>query len=91
MKLIKENKLYSSIADAIINSLNLNTSLIATSLTISERLDAPLETVEEVIDIMCAYGYLEVYNGPYLFAASPMFPYTNSQKETIARRERMGY
>ena len=91
MKLIKENKLYSSIADSIISSLNLNTSLVATALTISERLNAPLETVEEVIELMCCYGYLEPYNGPYLFCASPMFPYTASQKQVIERRERMGY
>ena len=91
MKLIKENKLYSSIADAIINSLNLNTSLVFTALTISERLNAPLETVEEVIDIMCAYGYLEVYSGPYIFCASPLFPYTPEQRTKLDNMKRLGY
>ena len=91
MKLIEENKLYKKVFDAIINSLNLNTSLVATALTISEKLNTSLETVEEVIELMCCYGYLEPYNGPYLFCASPMFPYTASQKQVIERRERMGY
>lgn len=91
MKLIEENKLYKKVFDAIINSLNLNTSLVATALTISEKVDAPLETVEEVVELMCCYGYLEVYSGPYLFCASPLFPYTPEQRTRLDNMKRLGY